>query len=229
MASYKETIVISVGGSLIVPGEIDSAFLEAFKTLIEKGVAEGKRFVIITGGGMTARSYQRAARNISTLTSEDVDWLGIHATRLNAHLLRAIFFKDAHPVIIKDPTRKILAENPILIAAGWKPGWSTDYDAVLLAKNLDAKKVVNLSNIDYVYTKDPRKFPDATAIPEISWSEFRKMLPAEWDPGLHVPFDPVASKKAEVLGLEVVIMNGKKLEELEHYLDGKKFIGTVIK
>ncbi len=229
MASYKETIVISVGGSLIVPGEIDGVFLEAFKALIEKGIAEGKRFVIITGGGMTARSYQKVAREISTLTSEDVDWLGIHATRLNAHLLRAIFFKDAHPVIIKDPTRKILAESPILIAAGWKPGWSTDYDAVLLAKNLGAKKVVNLSNIDYVYTKDPREFPDATAIPEISWSEFRKMLPAEWDPGLHVPFDPVASKKAEALELEVVIMNGKKLEELQNYLSGESYRGTTIR
>lgn len=229
MAQQQETIVISVGGSLIVPGKIDGAFLKIFKALIEKGIAEGKRFVIITGGGMTARNYQRVAREISTLTSEDVDWLGIHATRLNAHLLRAIFYKDAHPVIIKDPTRKIAAKNPILIAAGWKPGWSTDYDAVLLAKNIGAKKVVNLSNIDYVYTKDPRKFPDAEPIPKISWKDFRAMLPDKWDPGLHVPFDPVASKKAEALELEVVIMNGKKLKELEHYLAGNSYVGTTIR
>ncbi len=229
MPDAKETIVISVGGSLIVPEEIDTLFLKTLKTLIEKHIGRGERFVIIAGGGRTARKYQNAANAVSGLVREDVDWLGIHATRLNAHLLRAIFYKHAHPVIIKDPTRKITAQNKVFIAAGWKPGWSTDYDAVLIAKNLGAKKVINLSNIDYVYTADPRKDKKATPIKEISWKDFRAMIPKEWDPGLSAPFDPVASKKAESLGLEVAILNGKKLGELEKYLAGKKFVGTIIR
>lgn len=229
MSAEKETIVISVGGSLIVPGDIDVRFLKRFKQLIEKEIGNGERFVIIAGGGRTARNYQHAADSVGSLTREDVDWLGIHATRLNAHLLRAIFYKHAHPVIVKDPTRKITAKRDVIIAAGWKPGWSTDYDAVLIAKNLGAKKVVNLSNIDYVYTKDPKKFKDAAPIKEISWRDFRAMLPKKWDPGLSAPFDPIASKKAEALGLEVTIMNGNKLGELAKYLSGKKFVGTIIK
>jgi uridylate kinase len=54
-------------------------------------------------------------------------------------------------------------------------------------------------------------------------------LPEKWDPGLNTPFDPVAAKEAEKIGLEVVVMNGKKLKNFENYLDGKEFIGTKIK
>jgi uridylate kinase len=88
--------------------------------------------------------------------------------------------------------------------------------------------LVNLSNIDYVYDKDPRKYPDAKKIEKISWQEFRKLIPDTWSPGLSSPFDPVAAKEAETLNLEVVIINGTKLSELSNYLDNKPFVGTVI-
>jgi uridylate kinase len=91
------------------------------------------------------------------------------------------------------------------------------------------KNVVNLSNIDYVYNKDPKKFKNAKKIKEISWADFRKIVGDKWDPGLNVPFDPIASKIAQEAQMEVVIMNGKKLKNLENYLEGKKFTGTVIR
>jgi uridylate kinase len=100
---------------------------------------------------------------------------------------------------------------------------------VLLAKNFGVKKIVNLTNIDYVYDKDPRKFKDAKKIEKISWKDFRKIVGDKWDPGLNVPFDPVASKDAEKLKLEVAIINGKSLDNFERYLNNEKFIGTVIK
>ncbi|MBI5148849.1 UMP kinase [Candidatus Pacearchaeota archaeon] len=224
----KEVIVISVGGSLIVPDKIDINFLKKFKALIIKQLRKGKKFIIICGGGKTARRYQEAAKNISQLSSEDVDWLGIHGTRINAHLMRAIFRDYAHAKIIKDPNEKVDFKEKILIAAGWKPGFSTDYDAVLLAKNFHVKKVANLTNIDYVYNKDPRKFKNAVALKEISWKVFRRLIPKKWDPGLNTPFDPVASGEAEKLGLEVVIMNGSDLKNFENYLEGKEFRGTKI-
>lgn len=226
---HKETIVISVGGSLIVPDQINRQFLKKFKSLVLAHIKKGRRFVIITGGGKTARNYQHAADAVTPLTRDDLDWLGIHATRMNGHLLRAVFHKQAHPVMITDPTEKICAKESVIIAAGWKPGASTDYDAVLIAKQLGAKKLVNLSNIDYAYTKDPKKYKTAEKITEASWSEFRKLLPKKWDPGLSSPFDPIASKEAEKLGLEVAIINGAKLGELEKYLEKKPFRGTVIR
>ena len=229
MSLTKERIVVSVGGSLIVPDGIDTVFLTHFKTLVLEKVQRGFTFSIITGGGKTARRYQDAAQAVTAeITSQDRDWLGIHSTRLNAQLLRNIFVGYAHPQVIKNPTIDIEAEEPIIIAAGWQPGCSTDYDAVLMAKNLGATRLVNLSNIDYVYDKDPKRYPDAKKIEKISWAEFRKIIPDHWDPGLSSPFDPIAAKEAEALGLEVAIVNGAKLEEFSHYLDGKPFTGTII-
>ena len=224
-----ETIIVSVGGSLIIPQEIDVQWLYTFKKLIERFLARGFKFIIISGGGKTARNYQSAARELGELKSDDLDWLGIHSTRLNAHLLRTIFKKYANNRVIKDPTKNILFKEKILIAAGWKPGCSTDYDAVLFAKNLGSKKLVNLSNIDYVYTKDPKKFKDAKPVEKISWKDFRKIVGSKWDPGLNAPFDPIASREAEKLCLEVAIINGKKLKNLENYFESKKFTGTIIK
>lgn len=224
-----EWIVLSVGGSLIVPDQIDTDFLKNFKKLINRNTKRGFSFAIICGGGKTARRYQAAAKTVSgSLTAHDVDWIGIHSTRLNAHLLRTIFYKEAKQEIIKNPTLPVKTSKQVLIAAGWEPGCSTDFDAVLLAKNLGAKKMVNLSNIDYVYTADPRKDKKATPIKEMAWKEFRQMIPKKWDPGLSSPFDPIASKEAEKLDMEVVIMNGEKLENLQKYLDSKPFIGTKI-
>jgi len=225
----NKIIIISVGGSLIVPDEIDSKWLTEFKKIILKYISKGFRFIIITGGGKTARKYQNAAKEIAQLDNEDVDWIGIHSTRLNAHLMRTILRGYSHPKIIKDPTEKIDFTEKVLIAAGWKPGCSTDYDAVLLAKNFGVKKLANLTNIDYVYDKDPKKFKDANLIEEITWKSFRKIVGDKWDPGLNAPFDPIASKESEQIGMEVAIMNGKNLENFEKYLNNKKFIGTIIK
>ena len=225
----NKLIVISLGGSLIAPNEVDWKFLSKFKDLILKFIKNKYRFIIITGGGHTARRYQTAVVKVGVMNSEDRDWIGIHSTRLNAHLLRTIFRKYAHPRINKNPYEKFDFREKILIGAGWKPGFSTDLDAVILAKEYGAKTLINLSNIDYVYTKDPRKFSSAKKIKEISWKDFRKIVGDKWDPGLNAPFDPVASKMAEELKMEVVIMNGKKLKNFENYVSGRKFQGTVIR
>lgn len=224
------TLVISVGGSLVVPnGGIDTDFLRALKKMIVKHVRRGWKFVIVVGGGGTARQYQQAARSIGKLERDDIDWLGIHSTRLNGHLIRTILREVAHPIMMKDPTAPLRKwHEPVLIAAGWKPGWSTDYVATRFAKRLGAKLVINLSNIDYVYDKDPNKFPDAIAIREIGWKDFRKMVGETWDPGMNVPFDPVASRMASRSGMSVALLNGKNMKNLDDLLNGKVFIGTVI-
>ena len=228
MHQTHERIIVSVGGSLIVPDAIDVDFLLRFKRFVLEKVQRGFSFTIIAGGGKTARRYQEAAAAVTPLSRQDLDWIGIHSTRLNAQLLRNIFVGYAHAHVVKNPTIDIEADEPIIIAAGWQPGCSTDYDAVLMAKNLGAHRLVNLSNIDHVYTADPKKHPEAKKIEKISWADFRKLIPAEWDPGLSSPFDPVAAREAEALHLEVAIMNGARLEEFSNYIDGKPFVGTII-
>jgi len=225
----REYVVVSVGGSLIVPDQIDADFLFRFRELILRKVKEGLNFYIVTGGGKLARRYQDAAKSSrGDLTSEDADWMGIHATRLNAHLFRTLFSEQARDRIVKDPTKALNPRNPIIIGSGWKPGWSTDYCSVLAAKKIGAKRMVNLSNIDYVYEKDPRTNPDAKKFENISWADFRALIPKDWDPGLSSPFDPIAAKEAEAMKLEVAIMNGAHLDEFEKYLSGETFAGTTV-
>ncbi len=226
-----ETVIISVGGSLIVPDQIDTAFLSSLKSLVLLGIARGTRFIIITGGGKTARRYQEAAREVSALSAEDLDWIGIHATRLNGHLLRTIFRDVAYRTMITNPDDilDIPEQTPLIIAAGYRPGSSTDLRAVQIAERRGAKKLVNLSNIDYVYTADPNKDATAEKIENISWSDFRKLLPTEWDPGLSAPFDPVAAREAERLKMEVAIINGLNMPELQKYLTAEVFQGTIIR
>ncbi len=227
----NKTIIISLGGSLIVPDEIDWRFVKNFKKVIEKHIRKKYKFIIITGGGKTARKYIEAGSKIDKITDEDKDWIGIHATRMNAHFIRTVFRKYAHPRINKNPNDLEDFYNfkeSILVAAGWRPGFSTDYDAVLLAKYLGIKTIINFSNIDYVYDKDPHKYKDAKIIKNISWKNFRKMIGSKWKPGMNAPFDPVASTVAEEENLEVIIMNGKNLKNLENYLENKKFKHTRI-
>lgn len=219
--------VISLGGSVIVPGEIDIEFLKTFATLVRTHLTEGKRFIIIAGGGNTARNYQNAARELGGCSSDDLDWLGIHATRLNGHLLRSVFRAEAHPKLIADPSLPI-PDAKIIISAGWKPGASTDHVAVQLAKNAGARNLINLSNIEFVYSADPHTDLTAQKIERATWAEFIALLPDHWDPGLHAPFDPVAARDAAALGMEVAVIKGGYISEIDNYLRGKSFVGTLI-
>lgn len=223
-----EKIIISLGGSLIIPEEIDQDFLKSFKELIVSQIAQGKKFVIITGGGKLCRKYNKVAQEVSGIKGDELDWLGIYSTRFNAEFVRLLFGENAEKSIIVDPTLPLDFTKSIILGGGWKPGNSTDLVAVLLAKNIGAKKVINLSNTDYVYDADPRTNPDAKKIEKISWIEYRKLIPEEWNPGLNSPFDPIASKMAEEEGIIVMTMNGKPLENLANALLGKEFQGTTI-
>ena len=159
--------------------------------------------------------------------NEDLDWIGIGATRLNAELVRSLFGKEAHHKVIQDPDEEIDMNKRIIIGAGFQPGSSTDLRAVQLAERFGASMVVNMSNIDYVYSADPKKDPGARLLEEISWAEFRKLVGDEWDPGLNMPFDPIASKEAEKGGLQVVII-GNDIDNLEKLLCAESFKGTTI-
>ncbi|MEK7071564.1 MAG: UMP kinase [Patescibacteria group bacterium] len=224
----QETIIISLGGSLIIPEHIDTDFLKDFRALILSQVEKGKRFVIITGGGKIARRYIDVAKELTEPSTEDLDFIGIAALKLNAELLRVIFGEHAHLKVISNLSGNLSFPEPIIIGSAYEPGHSTDWDAVLAAKNKNAKKIINLSNIDYVYDSDPKKNPNAKKIDKISWAEYRKIIPGSWTSGLNSPFDPTASEMAEKEGIEVVIMNGRPIDNLAKYLNGEKFSGTVI-
>jgi uridylate kinase len=222
----KETIIISLGGSLVAPGEVDLGFLKTFKHSLQKYLGD-KKFFILVGGGKIARQYQKALLEFGA-KNNDRDWIGIDITKLNAQVVKQMFGGEAYPEIVTDPNKKIKTSKDIVIGAGYKPGWSTDYVSVLMAQTYGIKIIVNLTNIDYVYDKNPSEFPDAKPLKEVDWTSFHRIVGDKWMPGLSMPFDPRASKLAAKLKIKVAMVNGKNLERLEDFLNDKPFIGTII-
>ncbi|MFA6855647.1 MAG: UMP kinase [Treponema sp.] len=231
------TKILSVGGSIIAPDKPDTVFLSEFVAMSRAWLSCGsdRRLIFVSGGGAPARIYQQAykeavaaEKNGCEADDSAADWIGIMATRLNAQLLKACCGNLCTDDVVCDPTADIRFTGKILVAAGWKPGFSTDNDAVLLAEKFQADTVVNLSNIEKVYTDDPRRNPDAKPLDTISWKDFRKMVGDDWTPGKNTPFDPIASKKAEQLNLTVVCAAGKNISNIRSILDDRKFVGTQI-
>jgi uridylate kinase len=230
------TTVLSLGGSIVAPEGPDPAFLAQFMALVREhlAVSEERRLILVVGGGGPARSWQRAyrdvvaARGVGVGGSDAQDWIGIMATRLNAQLVKALLGELCPQDVVTDPTSLSIFMGRVLVAAGWKPGFSTDFDAVMLAERFGANRVLNLSNIAKVYTDDPRTNPAATPIDSISWADFRAIVGEEWSPGKNTPFDPVASRKASELGLEVICAAGRDLDNLRKILEGESFVGTTI-
>jgi uridylate kinase len=219
--------VLSLGGSLVCPNEIDVLFLKKFRNFILKWIKKGKKFVIFVGGGKIARKYQNAAKEFK-VENKELDWVGISATLLNAQLVKSIFGNFAFERILTDPTKKIKTKKKIIVFGGWKPGWSTDYDSVLAAKNFGAKRIINLSDVDFIYDKNPKKFKDAKPLEKISFDELFKLIGRKWTPGANVPFDPEAAKLAKKEKIKVIFLNGKNFKNLEKVFLGKKFKGTII-
>jgi len=208
-------------------GKVDVVFLKKFRALILKYVKRGNRFAIIVGGGKLARVWQDAARMLGIRDRDDLDWIGIRATQANMELVRVMFGKTAVSHVMMDPHEKV-GKFKLLFGAGYRPGVSSDFDAVVRAKTVEAKTVVNLSNVQYVYDKDPRKYKNAKPRPHLSWKEYLSMVGRRYTPGMNAPFDPIAAKTAYGAKIRVVFMDGRDLKNVERFLQGKKFDGTII-
>jgi len=220
-------IVISLGGSIIVPNQIDTVFLKEFRKFIVS--FKNNRFVIICGGGETNRQYNKAARDLGHPSNNDLDWIGIRTLTLNAELVRTMFSKVAYKEVVLNPDQlKKLPSEKIIVGAAYEPGHSSDWDAVLWAKKLGAKQIINLSNIEQVYTADPNKDKSAKPINDMNWSNYLKIIGTKWSPRLSTPFDPTAAKLANKLKVKVYILNGRKLINVKKAIHDKKFIGTIL-
>ncbi len=229
MKNNSKKIIIALGGSIICPKEINTAYIGQFYKLVRKEIKRGFSFVIVAGGGNTARDYQKAALLINKVSNEERDWIGIYATYLNAHLLRAVFKKEAEPLIFsKRHMIKGFNSHSIIIASGWSPGKSTDAIATQIAVDFNIKRVIILGKPNYVYTKNPDTNKDAVPISKMKWKEYLKMISKKWTPGLCLPIDPVAAKLANKEKKEVIVADGRDLKNLKNILKDKPFRGTLV-
>lgn len=204
-------VVVSVGGSRLFKGaELDVKFLEELKGFLRK---REEKFYLVVGGGWVARKFQGYGRKLG-LEDVQLDLVGIAATRLNAELVRN--FLGVKTPVLTSPL-DVRHKERILVFCGWKPGFSTDYVAVRLAREVGSDKVINICRVGCI-RKGRRK------VKEISWSEVRKMA-GKWKPGLNFPVDPIACEHGKGLRFYLV----REVKDLENVLDGKPFKGTLIR
>jgi uridylate kinase len=227
--TFSKTVVVALGGSIVHPEGIDVKFLKDFKKFLAPFLKRGIKFVLVIGGGKLSRNFQEAAEQVSSkVTDEDKDWIGIHATRLNAHLLRTIFRDVADPVVIDSRGRIKKLKHPVTIASGWRPGWSSDYVAMRIAADFGAHEAIIAGKPAHVYNKDHTKHANAVPFNEISWHEYRKLIPATWKPGLHAPVDPVGAALGARENVKAIIIDGRNIKNFAALLNGKEFKGTII-
>ena len=226
----KKIIVISLGGSLIIPNKIDVNFLENFKKVIDKN--KQYKYVLVCGGGITARNYikgleERKIKNKEILQS----FLGISATRLNARFLTYFFGRDTNKGMPQDmkEVKNSLERNDIVFcgALRYSKKQTSDSTAAKLANYFNTE-FINLTNVKGLYDKNPKKFRSAKFIPEISYKKFLKMASqVPFKPGQNFILDQTAAKVIKKHNIKTYIL-GPDLKNLDNLLNNKHFVGTVI-
>jgi len=225
----KKVIVLSLGGSLIIPNDIDIKFIKEFKKVILKNTSKYK-FIIVCGGGSIARKYISALES-SGINEKIQNLSGISATRMNARFMNYFFNQDVEqgiPHKIKTLRRYIKKQNIIFCGAlEYKANQTSDSTAAEIAKYFKTI-FINLTNVLGLYDKNPKKFKNAKLISEISWKDFYKMANKnKYFPGQHFVLDQTASKIILETKTPTYII-GKNLKELNNILNKKKFKGTKI-
>ena len=225
----KKVIVLSLGGSLIIPNDINHKYLSEFKKIIKKNSKKYK-FVVVCGGGNLARKYIGALKK-SGLNLEYQNLAGISATRTNARFMN-YFFKINPTKGIPRKTKQIknhLKTYDIIFCGGleYKPNQTSDSTAANLAKKLKCE-FVNLTNVKGLYDKNPHKFKNAKLIKKTSWKKFDKVAnKSKFTPGQHFILDQTASKIIKKYKIPTYII-GNDIKQFDNFLNKKKFVGTTI-
>ncbi|MFH1710953.1 MAG: UMP kinase [Nanoarchaeota archaeon] len=225
----KKMIVLSLGGSLIIPDKIDVNFLKKFKKLILQNTKNHK-FIIVCGGGSLARKYIFALK--ATGANEKLQSLsGISATRTNARFMSYFFNKDPGfgiPHTIETLNKYVKKHDIVFCGAlEYRPEQTSDSTAAKIAAHFKTI-FINLTNVNGLYDKNPLENKDARFIAKISWKELWKMAnKLQYKPGQHFVIDQTASRIIMQHKIPTYVL-GKDLKQLRNVLRGKKFSGTLI-
>ena len=219
--------VISLGGSRIVPDSVDDKFLVRFKKMIDSYPL--MKFVVVTGGGSTARKYISALRKLGK-TTKDQSMEGIAITRLHAGFMARYFGKSANEDIPLDMERvkNLLGKNHVVFcgALRWRKRNTSDGTAAKLAGFLKCP-FINLTNVQGLYSADPRENPKGKFIAKISWKDFAKMVKGvKFEAGQHFVLDQSAARTIKDERIVTYIVGS--LSAIDNILKGKKFMGTVV-
>ena len=226
----KKTLVLSLGGSLIIPDSIDIKFLDKFKKILQKNYKTHK-FVVVCGGGSVARKYIEGLKKENP-TRKELSLAGIRATRLNAKFLMQFFGKseanDKLPLNMKSVKSNLSKNNVVFCGAlRYNPNSTSDGTAAKLAHYLNSN-FINLTNVKGLFTNNPKTHTKAKFIPEISWKDFEKQAKAiKFKAGQHFVLDQEAATIIKKHKIPTYII-GPNLSNLQKLINNKKFTGTTI-
>ena len=228
LSARTAPVVLSVGGSVLVTGEGDRAYLEGLAGLLQR-LGKEVPLLVTTGGGRTARDYIVLGRELG-LTEVELDEVGIDVTRLHARLLAARIGPPCParpPTTVSEAVHELRQASPVVLG-GTEPGHTTDGVAALLAVRVRAARLVNATNVDGVYDRDPRQDPTARRIGRMRWSEFRAMVHAgtSTEAGQNFLFDRLGADLLARAGIPLFVVAGRDLANLESALRGVPFLGS---
>lgn len=224
----REKVVVSIGGSILVPGIDDSVYIGKLSKMIES-VSDRIQLVVVCGGGKIARYYTVTGKELGGDTYRQ-DILGIGVTRLNAELLRLALGNsaaDGVPFTAEEAAEKS-SGGKIVVMGGTEPGHTTDAVAAMVAEKIGAERVVNATSVDAVYSDDPRKNPDAKRFASLTIDELGDLVYKEHGAGRSSVFDPLGVSIAKEKHIDILIVDGRDLSELENAILGKEIKGTFI-
>jgi uridylate kinase len=222
-----EKVVVSIGGSILVPGENDADFIRKLAEML-KEVSKEVQLSVVCGGGKTARYYAGIAKDLGGDTYAQ-DMVGIAATRMNAQLL-SLALGDMPDTITGDveETARASAPGKISVMGGTVPGHTTDAVSAMVAASMRADRIVNGTSVDAVYTDDPRKNPDAKKITSMTIDELSDIVYKEHGASKSSVFDPLGVKLAKENRIDILMVDGRNLDELRNAILGKKINGTFV-
>jgi len=225
----KKIVVISLGGSLIIPEEVDSKFLSNFKKVLEANGGKYK-FVVVCGGGSIARKYIGALADLGRDVTFQ-SYAGISATRMNARFVSYFFGYDPDRGVPHTlaTLKKYLKKRDLVFCGSleYKPHQTSDSTAANIAAYFGAD-FVNLSNVSGLHTKNPKEHKDAKLIPYITWEDFLEIAnKVKFKPGQHFVLDQTAARIIQRYKINTYLI-GSDMNQLDNFLKGKKFIGSII-
>lgn len=225
----KEVVVLSLGGSLIVPEKVDPVWIEKFKELILR-LKNKHKFVIVCGGGFVAREYITLLEK-EHKSKKEQSIAGIAVTRMNARIMMQIFGDYANKELPMDmkQIKEALEKKDVVFcgALRYSPNQTSDSTAAKIANYLKTT-FINITNVPGLYSDNPIKNKNAKFIPNISWKSFEKRaLSLKYKPGQHFVLDQKASTIIRRNKIKTYII-GKDIKSLENLIKNKKFKGTTI-
>ena len=224
-----EKVVLSLGGSVLVPGEDDATYLRDLARLL-LGLSSHVKLFVVTGGGRLARYYIETGRSLG-IGERTLDEFGIAVTRLNARLLSASLRgkSNREPATSYGEASRLARRYAIVVMGGTRPGHTTDRVCASLARLVRAQRIVNATSVDGVYNADPKRDPNAKLIPRLQFDDLVKLMGSgHRTAGPNMVFDPIAARVVARDKIPLSVVHGRDLRALRAAILGESFHGTCV-